>query len=951
MLSILYNIDLNYRCGVRNETSNLQDIQNNNNVVMTQNNVSGDIVTYNVPVDFFNHYPRPVKYQPADDSCLEFQVADPVKTFRGRQDELNGVLNAFHLFQEKDEYLEYNLVVVCGYGGIGKTEFARTFIKNFKTKFNNIVWINAEFGSSIQDSFDKLQKKLGKCYEQQDVYNYLNSDKCLFIFDNSQNWTQIEPFLPQKTNNSLFLVTSQCKKWEPYQIIQLNKLNEHDAENVVKSILNIHNININNKELSKLISKVETIPLVLQITAGHITQQVIRSRKLKMDYNMIHLIQKLNIESQLLMKRNPSTTVDRYKKSIFHALLPTLNKIHSQQCDESSLTMTIVSVAAYLNADHIGTDILRKLIKYENEESFEISLVNLIEFSLFQLFEKKIEIHRTVQDCIRYYHQETVTDVYYTLSLSVLLADDCLYKKHHMIVTDHSKNYLQSFISFYNDHMSSTLNTNFAKYVSYEIITQLINGNVYRLIQNAEFLYSLAKCERDDILQVLETHNIDFNVLDVDGMCALHYACLRYEEGHLITDIIFNFTSTLILKLSIIKYLVAYGSDVNMLTCNRDTVLHLLCNSVPRRDDWIFVACATLIKFGADLTIKNNQEETAAHLAGKHGLYKTFALLETANPKTQYMLAIIAKYKLFNILLSLIEANFCSINDEDESGNTILHILAELNSQSTDDEIEILYTTLELVQVYNANVQIRNIRGETAAIVAQRSGLQKLAKALQWLGLPPGHILNTSVHRNRLKSFRFVRSHDKNYVDDINDAGNTILLAVCDLENDEVTNNEDVTKLAIHLVVWYEARVNVTNLAGNTAADIARYRGRLLLADFLHRIPTITSSCRATELVYVALKHRNFDLLKYAWWRYLYDTDEEITYGWPGQRGCEVLHALCDVQNESVPDDELTLLAECIDLKQIAQYERTKDVYMETVKTANRHGRKEFVKWLQDTNN
>ncbi|KAI1121042.1 hypothetical protein F5Y10DRAFT_288967 [Nemania abortiva] len=138
------------------------------------------------------------------------------------------LLVAMHqYFQNKDnEKQELKIYSLCGIGGVGKTEIAMKFSKEFLNEFDAIFWIGAESVDSLQRSFTKVALALGlpnvKVNGDPDhhltlVHQWLRgTDKSwLLIFDNVEEFGHIERFLPFGCRGSVIITTRYAEQAKP----------------------------------------------------------------------------------------------------------------------------------------------------------------------------------------------------------------------------------------------------------------------------------------------------------------------------------------------------------------------------------------------------------------------------------------------------------------------------------------------------------------------------------------------------------------------------------------------------------------------------------------------------------------------------------------------------------------------------------------------------------------
>lgn len=149
-------------------------------------------------------FPKIIKFEHAakffegDFKTISFDVQKPISSFTGRIDILNQMREKLHNKQH-DIALSHTLII-CGLGGVGKTELVRQFIKLFGTSdfYNRVIWINSENDTAVEESFKRLAEKLGidirgKNYVKNiidEVFDYFEGLKVLFVYDNYEKGSE-----------------------------------------------------------------------------------------------------------------------------------------------------------------------------------------------------------------------------------------------------------------------------------------------------------------------------------------------------------------------------------------------------------------------------------------------------------------------------------------------------------------------------------------------------------------------------------------------------------------------------------------------------------------------------------------------------------------------------------------------------------------------------------------
>lgn len=188
-------------------------------------------------------------------------------------------------------------VVITGPIGIGKSELARVYAKNYQIQKNaNIIWVDCQNTSSTIKQFYNLAKKL----ELFDIYNDLSkissvifyvlrsfeSENTLFVFDGAepQN-TIIRDISYFFINNKLInvIITSrESIDWEDtYFILSLKKLTAQQSLTYMENCFK-HSSHYDRNQFEKLIVALRYIPKALNVSCEYFHEERLKS-SFKMD--------------------------------------------------------------------------------------------------------------------------------------------------------------------------------------------------------------------------------------------------------------------------------------------------------------------------------------------------------------------------------------------------------------------------------------------------------------------------------------------------------------------------------------------------------------------------------------------------------------------------------------------------------------------------------------------
>ena len=186
--------------------------------------------------------------------AFNYNYIPPVKNFFSRDVEIQN-LHQRIITSKTNGMLG---VVVCGFGGNGKSEMARAYWQKYQSNFEDIVvWINCKTYESMKNAFYEIGVQCG-------IHNIKNIDgtfipikevvylvydhfskqksgnstrKVLFVLDNMDDQKIMQDFLPNSpTITPYILITSQDRNWDNrFDIFPLNVFSEKDSTQFLKS--------------------------------------------------------------------------------------------------------------------------------------------------------------------------------------------------------------------------------------------------------------------------------------------------------------------------------------------------------------------------------------------------------------------------------------------------------------------------------------------------------------------------------------------------------------------------------------------------------------------------------------------------------------------------------------------------------------------------------------------
>jgi tetratricopeptide (TPR) repeat protein/CO dehydrogenase nickel-insertion accessory protein CooC1 len=144
--------------------------------------------------------------------------------FTGRNDALTAVRQRLRQSRAGGP----SVVALSGLGGVGKTQVALEYVHRFGAAYDLVYWINAEPKVLIDTAFADLGERLGLARQPnvllsiRAVQEALSSgerfSRWLLVFDNVEDYADIERFLPQGWHGDV-LVTTRNQAWDKTSVV------------------------------------------------------------------------------------------------------------------------------------------------------------------------------------------------------------------------------------------------------------------------------------------------------------------------------------------------------------------------------------------------------------------------------------------------------------------------------------------------------------------------------------------------------------------------------------------------------------------------------------------------------------------------------------------------------------------------------------------------------------
>ncbi len=330
--------------------------------------------------------------------------------FVGREE----ILHYLHeTFAARDITATVKPTVICGLGGIGKTQIVVEYIYRYYHEFNSILWIRANTEAELRTSFVELAKLLG-LFEQgiqnvddaiQAVKKWLeHANNWLLIFDNADTPEQLKAYLPRFITGQI-LLTSRAQVFDSLGISNPIEVLEMSHEEAVTFLLKRTERNredtVERNAVAELAHELGYLPLALEQAGAYIIAKKVPFGDYLVGYRKHHL--------SLLKKSLPRA--GDYPESI-----TTTWAINFREIENVPIAADILRVSAFLSPDNIpfelitiGASRLGQTLSsaFDTSEYDQLTLYEALEpltrYSLIRLntAEQTYNIHRLIQEVLK----------------------------------------------------------------------------------------------------------------------------------------------------------------------------------------------------------------------------------------------------------------------------------------------------------------------------------------------------------------------------------------------------------------------------------------------------------------------------------------------------------------------------------------------------------------------
>ncbi len=312
--------------------------------------------------------------------------------FTGRNDIINKIKDKFQNIHDLSI-----AQAISGLGGIGKTQIALEYAYRFAHNYDLIWWINAENTQSVIKDFTDFALGQGLIAKEQAeesiiiniVINWMDShEKWLFIYDNIENYKEIESYLP-KNNRGNILMTSRNTHFHIGEKIDVEVFGENESMEFLEKRTNI----IDKDTSSELAKRLGFLPLALEQAAAYIKE----NGKTYKDYLKL-------LDDYGLDVFDEDGYITDYTKPVTATWNISIDKVNMESAKQilylfSYFAPEDIELALFVKCSEMLPEPLKNEIDNRLKQNKIVS--ELAKYSLIAIKDNKINIHRLLQEVIR----------------------------------------------------------------------------------------------------------------------------------------------------------------------------------------------------------------------------------------------------------------------------------------------------------------------------------------------------------------------------------------------------------------------------------------------------------------------------------------------------------------------------------------------------------------------
>jgi len=354
----------------------------------------------------------------------------PNPHFQGRSDTLQTIDKVFHCVPGVIAVAPTNVVIfmVCGLGGVGKTQVAVSYMFSRKECFQAVFWLQADQSCKLDDAFKKIATQLGleasddTIVNRERVHTWLSRPNIpeelhgnqkegpklkkaswLMIFDNAEDLALLKDYFPLN-GHGYVLITKRDPTMNPtypqfaHQSVVLKSLEVSEAVSLFRELVDTNDRQHPPNLIDDSVQKLHYFPLSIVHMAG-----IINCRKLPLG-EFLEEYDKLDRRTEL------HSSNDSMDTSSEHGYSKTLSTLWSIESLPTSCSRLLCAMAL-LDPDCIQVEIfLKRLDEIEffgfpsSRDEYNSALAQLTQMAIVSQrpgHVNQLKIHPVVQELVQ----------------------------------------------------------------------------------------------------------------------------------------------------------------------------------------------------------------------------------------------------------------------------------------------------------------------------------------------------------------------------------------------------------------------------------------------------------------------------------------------------------------------------------------------------------------------
>ena len=359
---------------------------------------------------------KPLRSVPKEDPILRADwpkyanIPDRPREIQGRQEALKKLKAQIETSPVALTGERQNIVAASGSGGIGKSELANEFARQYKQNYEGVWIVRAESETTLHNDLAFLGTKIGCTPDlapKQRALAVLQAvqelaDYWLIIYDNVTDQAAINDYLITRSKLH-YLITTRSTQWQGINNFPVGLLGPEEALELLRDVSGR-----DDEDLSKIVDKLDGYPLALVVAGAYL--------KINHGANVENYLESFDKRLNDLYAVNYAPTRDpklkeNYPPSILGSLSLTIDFLSPDATD-------LLSLASFLSPDDTWPELIEEGAKDKNEigahpwpdfidrinanpQCLSEALTELQSASLVVPKDDKLTLHRLTQDVMR----------------------------------------------------------------------------------------------------------------------------------------------------------------------------------------------------------------------------------------------------------------------------------------------------------------------------------------------------------------------------------------------------------------------------------------------------------------------------------------------------------------------------------------------------------------------